>query len=272
VIRHANPRLAAPLLAAAAALLAPQAGWAGTTPSGGSGGVSLVGSPGSAAPSPNPLVHPGNATVSASGNGMSVQTTVSGLLQHRLRFTGTVPAGDAGDVVEIQRSGRQTGNTWANTAHATVNPSGTFTVVWRANHIGRFAIQAELLPASEATAASATTAGPTPPAPSAVSPALTITVYRPSLATLYGPGFFGNRTACGQRLRRATLGVASRTLRCGTPVAVYYGGHTMVVPVIDRGPFANGADWDLTTATATALGITGTATIGAVSLQPGATT
>jgi hypothetical protein len=36
--------------------------------------------------------------------------------------------------------------------------------------------------------------------------------------------------------------------------------------VIDRGPYANHADWDLTTATATALGIDGTATIGAVSL------
>jgi rare lipoprotein A (peptidoglycan hydrolase) len=40
----------------------------------------------------------------------------------------------------------------------------------------------------------------------------------------------------------------------------------MVVPVIDRGPYANGADWDLTEVTASKLGIDGTATIGAVSL------
>jgi rare lipoprotein A (peptidoglycan hydrolase) len=39
----------------------------------------------------------------------------------------------------------------------------------------------------------------------------------------------------------------------------------MIVPVIDRGPYANGADWDLTVATGKALGINGTATIGAVS-------
>jgi rare lipoprotein A (peptidoglycan hydrolase) len=38
------------------------------------------------------------------------------------------------------------------------------------------------------------------------------------------------------------------------------------VPVIDRGPYANGADWDLTEATGRALGISGTAEIGAVSL------
>jgi rare lipoprotein A (peptidoglycan hydrolase) len=42
----------------------------------------------------------------------------------------------------------------------------------------------------------------------------------------------------------------------------------MVVPVIDRGPYANHADWDLTAAAAKALGTysAGVATIGAVSL------
>ena len=49
-------------------------------------------------------------------------------------------------------------------------------------------------------------------------------------------------------------------------MAVYYHGRTLVVPVIDRGPYANGADWDLTVATGKALGIEGTAQIGAVSL------
>ena len=51
-------------------------------------------------------------------------------------------------------------------------------------------------------------------------------------------------------------------------VYLYYRGRTMVVPVIDRGPYANHADWDLTEATDKALGIPGTATIGAVSLPP----
>jgi rare lipoprotein A (peptidoglycan hydrolase) len=49
-------------------------------------------------------------------------------------------------------------------------------------------------------------------------------------------------------------------------VAIYYRGRTLVVPVIDRGPYANGADWDLTMATGKALGIQGTAQIAAVSL------
>jgi rare lipoprotein A len=91
-------------------------------------------------------------------------------------------------------------------------------------------------------------------------------VYRPSGATLYGPGFYGHKTACGQTLRRRTLGLANRTLPCGTQVAIYYHGRTISVPVIDRGPYRTGYDWDLTMATARALGIPGTVTIGAVSL------
>ena len=99
-----------------------------------------------------------------------------------------------------------------------------------------------------------------------LTPSLTTTVYRPSKATEYGPGFYGKKTACGQRLRRGMIGLANRTLRCGESVAIYYQGRTLVVPVIDRGPYANGADWDLTEATGKALGIDGTAQIDAVSL------
>jgi hypothetical protein len=41
-----------------------------------------------------------------------------------------------------------------------------------------------------------------------------------------------------------------------------------VAPVIDRGPYANHADWDLTTATGRALGMNDNATVGAISLTP----
>jgi peptidoglycan hydrolase-like protein with peptidoglycan-binding domain len=73
-------------------------------------------------------------------------------------------------------------------------------------------------------------------------------------ATWYGPGFFGNRTACGQRLTRRTVGVAHRKLPCGSKVVLRYKGAFVRTTVIDRGPFANGAKWDLTQATARALG------------------
>jgi hypothetical protein len=86
-------------------------------------------------------------------------------------------------------------------------------------------------------------------------------VYDPALATWYGPGFWGHGTACGQTLRSDTLGVAHRSLPCGTEVAVLYQGRTLIVRVIDRGPYSR-ADWDLTQATAERLGFSGTDTIG----------
>jgi len=77
--------------------------------------------------------------------------------------------------------------------------------------------------------------------------------------TWYGPGFFGSQTACGIVLRQATIGVANRTLPCGTRVTFAYHGHTLVAPVIDRGPYTRGNMFDLTQATAEGLGVTGTA-------------
>jgi rare lipoprotein A (peptidoglycan hydrolase) len=73
-------------------------------------------------------------------------------------------------------------------------------------------------------------------------------------ATWYGPGFFGNETACGEKLRRTTLGVAHRSLPCGARVVIGYNGSYLRTTVIDRGPYAHGAKWDLTQAAARELG------------------
>jgi peptidoglycan hydrolase-like protein with peptidoglycan-binding domain len=83
-------------------------------------------------------------------------------------------------------------------------------------------------------------------------------------ATWYGPGLYGNRTACGGTLRRSTLGVAHRTLPCGTPVTFYHRGRFVTVPVIDRGPFTRGVQWDLTSAAARALGMAATSRLRAI--------
>jgi len=79
-----------------------------------------------------------------------------------------------------------------------------------------------------------------------------------AIATWYGPGLWGNETACGQTLKRKTVGVAHRKLPCGTEVTILYKGATLTTEVIDRGPFANDADWDLTQAAARAVGFTET--------------
>jgi rare lipoprotein A (peptidoglycan hydrolase) len=83
------------------------------------------------------------------------------------------------------------------------------------------------------------------------------------IATWFGPGFYGNQTGCGQTLTPQTVGVANRTLPCGTLVKVTYGSHALTLPVLDRGPYSHiGADWDLTAGAAVALGITETVRIG----------
>lgn len=56
-------------------------------------------------------------------------------------------------------------------------------------------------------------------------------------ASWYGPGLYGNRTACGFTYTRMIVGVAHRTLPCGTLVQLRWQGQSAVVPVIDRGPF-----------------------------------
>lgn len=106
------------------------------------------------------------------------------------------------------------------------------------------------------SAAAATTGGSTAPGTAVPAP----TVHKVALATWFGPGFYGQETACGQMLTPAVVGVANRTLPCGTLVKFSYKGHTATVPVIDRGPYAhNGAQWDLTSGAAAALGMNDTA-------------
>ncbi len=69
----------------------------------------------------------------------------------------------------------------------------------------------------------------------------------------YGPGFYGNGTACGQRYSETIMGVAHRSLPCGTLVSFKHGGVEITVPVIDRGPYVGGRIFDLSRAACKAL-------------------
>jgi rare lipoprotein A len=117
--------------------------------------------------------------------------------------------------------------------------------------------------ASPSATESAPTSTPTP----------AVKLHKSTIATWFGPGFYGQQTACGQTLTPATIGVANRKLPCGTLVKVTYHGKPLTVPVVDRGPYGNGADWDLTAAAAQALGIeetvhVATVVVGAVPNTP----
>jgi rare lipoprotein A len=80
-----------------------------------------------------------------------------------------------------------------------------------------------------------------------------LNVYRYANASWYGPGLYGNRLGCGGRLAPGRLGVAHKTLPCGSRVTLRHRGRSVRVRVIDRGPYVGGREYDLTEATARKL-------------------
>ena len=187
-------------------------------------------------------------TATVTGDGITLSGRDATLLHGWLPVRGALSPAAGGRTVELQQ---QSGPSWTTVATAATAPDGSFQVTWHPHVWGSIALRAALSGGSR------------------VSPPLTVTVYRPSIATLYGPGLWGRHTACGEKLTRKTLGLANRKLPCGTPVSLYYQGRTIVVPVIDRGPYANHAHWDLTMATGAALGMEETETIGALAQPSG---
>jgi hypothetical protein len=89
----------------------------------------------------------------------------------------------------------------------------------------------------------------------AARPAGRVNVLHPALASWYEDG---GTTACGFH---AGLGVANRSLPCGTKVTFSYGGRAVTAVVDDRGPYAGGREWDLNQNTASALGFGGVGTV-----------
>jgi rare lipoprotein A len=79
------------------------------------------------------------------------------------------------------------------------------------------------------------------------------------IASWYGPGFHGKRTASGERFNTNELTAAHKTLPFGTRVRVksQVNGKQVVVRINDRGPFIKGRIIDLSQAAAQALGLTG---------------
>jgi rare lipoprotein A (peptidoglycan hydrolase) len=169
------------------------------------------------------------------------------VLHRTLIARGTLPGGQRHQVI-LQRLDPDKG--WRNVARTRVRSTGRFKVTWKADRMGRISLRAILRGRRGATASSS------------VAPTAKVTVYRAALATFYGPGFFGQQTACGQILTPELHGVAHKKLPCGTLVAVTYAGREIVVPVVDRGPYNGNYAWDLTQATADALGFDGAGTIG----------
>jgi rare lipoprotein A len=127
------------------------------------------------------------------------------------------------------------------------NRKGRFKVRWKADKVGSFRAVVKAK-GDKVAAGDSDKAG-------------RATVYRPAQASWYGPGFYGNRTACGQTLTTSTVGVAHKTMPCGTRLRLHYKGRTVKVKVIDRGPYHGNREFDLTGAAKQKLGFGSTGTV-----------
>jgi rare lipoprotein A (peptidoglycan hydrolase) len=181
----------------------------------------------------------------------ALSVTPGAMVGDVVKISGKLPSA-GGTTVRVEREDAD--GTWEAIGRDRADASGAFSVNWTADATGRYALRA--LPDTTATTAAA----------SADTPTGTATIYKPTRATWYG--MFGRKTACGVRLTRTTMGVAHKTLPCGTMVAVYLDGRTVEVPVIDRGPYAKGVALDLTWAAAQAIGMEGTDRVGWTPLVP----
>jgi rare lipoprotein A len=77
------------------------------------------------------------------------------------------------------------------------------------------------------------------------------------MASWYGPGFHGNRSASGEIFNQNALTAAHRNLPFGTQVRVtnLSNGQSVVVRINDRGPYSGGRVIDLSAAAARAVGL-----------------
>ena len=90
----------------------------------------------------------------------------------------------------------------------------------------------------------------------------TTKIAQSGVASYYGPGFHGRRTANGEAFNMHAMTAAHRTLPFGTKVKVtnLANGKSAIVRVNDRGPYANGRIIDLSVAAAKQIGSTNSGT------------
>jgi rare lipoprotein A len=199
-------------------------------------------------------VDPSAPTVFADGS--TLTAPLGQLLGGQVAVRGTVAGSKPGDAIAVLALDQA--GAWTNAAASTVAPDGTYAATWKPAHSGHLTVKAVL--AAQATAATRVVGTSV----SGTAEGRAMTLYKRARVTWYGPGFYGRKTACGKKMSKKLLGVAHKTLPCGTLVELYNNGNVVTVPVVDRGPFRKGTSYDLTSATAGALGVTATATIGAV--------
>ena len=189
-----------------------------------------------AAPAPAAPAAPAKVSVTVKRHALSGQ---------RVKFQGRLSSGQAGRRVAIKR---RAGRGYRTIARTRTRSGGRYSVKWRARGAGSFIVRAYVRRSGDAPAAAKRLKG-------------RMRVYVPRHASYYGPGLYGNSLACGGRLSPGTIGVAHKSLPCGTRVTLRNRGRTLTVRVIDRGPYVAGRFYDLTEATKNRLGFGSTGNV-----------
>jgi rare lipoprotein A len=188
---------------------------------------------------------PGAATTArlATADLERIRLRTNVLAGRRASVRGVVRPALAGQRVIVQR---RAGDGWRTVDRARTTRGGRFALRWRPDRPGsaqlRVRVRGERLRATRRIVGR-------------------LNVYRRAQASWYGPGLYGNALGCGGRLSPGTLGVAHKTLPCGSKVTLRHQGRTLRVRVIDRGPYVGNREFDLTAATKARLGFGSTGAV-----------
>jgi hypothetical protein len=158
---------------------------------------------------------------------------------HRTVVAGVAKNAGAGEKLVLEKRGAKH---WHEVAQGRTRDGGVFRLRYTPRKSGSALLRVRLVDGPKAAAASIGR----------------VKVFRDALVSWYGPGFYGGPLACGGApLGYDQLGVANKTLPCGTMVTIRYNGRQVTVPVIDRGPYVGDREFDLTRATKDRLGFDG---------------
>lgn len=157
------------------------------------------------------------------------------------RIRGKVAPAKAGRKVILQL---RAGKGWKTVKRGITRSGGKFRMRWKAPSAGRYRLRVKFRGDRTATAAAAKS--------------WRVNAYRGGNASWYGPGLYGNKLGCGGTLTPGTVGVANKSLPCGTKVTFRYRGRSVAARVVDRGPYVGGREWDLTAALKQKLGFPST--------------
>lgn len=188
---------------------------------------------------PRPGQNAGWATASSGGVTFKAR-------QNAFNGTTHVVTGVAGRGRKTVVLERQVGSRWSQVARVKSAANGSYSVSWKVSVFGKVTLRVR---AENMTGA----------------PSANVVAYHVAKATIFGgPGEFPQPLANGGTLDQTTLGLAHLTLPFNTQVQIAYGAKSILLPVIDRGPYRKGYAFDVTYTAASYLGMDGLATVGYV--------